>query len=223
MAVIHHHATLTPTKLELLTAWLPSQPWYRDGGGAPDLAKVGGFRLDDPDGRVGLEFMVVTDAATGTSYHAPMAYRDHELPGTGDALIGTAEHGALGHRWIYDGTRDPVLVTQLVALIQGEAEPQAQSITATPDPTVTSRPVTDIDTDLELTETGPVTATSTPAGTELHLADGTLTVWINRILHPGEQHDGPGVSAPWHLPDGTEARAAFVTARYQPRAHESSI
>lgn len=213
MAVIHH-TTLNPTKLELLAAWLPAQPWYRDGGGAPDLAKVGGFRLDDPAGRVGLEFMVVTDAATGTSYHAPMAYRDHELPGAEDALIGTTEHGVLGHRWVYDGARDPVLVTQLVALIQGQAEPQAQSITGTPDPTVTSRPATGPGPNLTLA--GPVTATSTPAGTELLLADGTLIVWINRVLHPGEDHDGPGVSAPWHLPDGTEARAPFITARHEP-------
>ena len=216
MAVIHHHASLTPTKLELLAAWLPAQPWFRNGGGAPDLAKAGGFRLDDPDGRVGLEFMVVTDAATGTSYHVPMAYRDRDLPGAGDALIGTAEHGALGHRWVYDGARDPVLVTQLVALIQGRAEPQAQSITDTPDSTVTSQPVPG--TDLTPTLTGPVPATSTPAGTELHLADGTLIVWIHRILHPGDDHDGPGVSAPWHLPDGTESRAPFVTARHQPPA-----
>ena len=218
MAVIHYHASLTPTKLELLAAWLPGQPWYRDGGAAPDLAKAGGFRLDDPDGRVGLEFMVATDAATGTSYHVPMTYRDHELPGAGDALIGTAEHGALGHRWIYDGARDPVLVTQLVALIQGEAEPQAQSITDTPDPTVTSRPATGTAIDLNLTVTGPVTATSTPAGTELHLADGTLIVWINRILRAGEHHDGPGVTAPWHLTDGTETRAPFITARFEPGA-----
>ena len=218
MAVIHYHASLTPTKLELLAAWLPGQPWYRDGGAAPDLAKAGGFRLDDPDGRVGLEFMVATDAATGTSYHVPMTYRDHELPGAGDALIGTAEHGALGHRWIYDGARDPVLVTQLVALIQGEAEPQAQSITDTPDPTVTSRPATGTAIDLNLSVTGPVTATSTPAGTELHLADGTLIVWINRILRAGEHHDGPGVTAPWHLTDGTETRAPFITARFEPGA-----
>ena len=55
MAVIHSHAALAPTKLELLAAWLPTQPWYRAGGPAPDLAKAGGFRLDDPAGRVGLE------------------------------------------------------------------------------------------------------------------------------------------------------------------------
>jgi len=48
-------------------------------------------------------------------------------------LIGTAEHGVLGRRWIYDGTRDPVLVTQLVALTQGQAEPQTQGASNTPD------------------------------------------------------------------------------------------
>lgn len=28
MAIIHH-TTMSPAKLELLTAWLPAQPWYR--------------------------------------------------------------------------------------------------------------------------------------------------------------------------------------------------
>src|SRR6202044_1103098 len=59
---------------------------------APDLARTGGFRLDDPDGAVGLEFMVVTDAATGASYHVPLTYRDSELPGAGNGLIGTSQH-----------------------------------------------------------------------------------------------------------------------------------
>ena len=61
-------------------------------------------------------------------------------PGADGGLIGTAEHGVLGRRWIYDGTHDPVLIAQLVALIQGEAEPQAQSVSNTPDPTVTVMP-----------------------------------------------------------------------------------
>lgn len=60
MAVILH-TTLKPTKLELLTSWLPSRPWYRGGMGGPKLAKAGGFRLDDPQGAVGIEFMVVND------------------------------------------------------------------------------------------------------------------------------------------------------------------
>jgi Maltokinase N-terminal cap domain len=82
MAVIHR-TTLTPGKLEMLSAWLPTQPWYRDAGRPPELDQAGGFRLDDPDGEVGLEFMAVTDAATGTTYHVPLAYRAHARPGDG--------------------------------------------------------------------------------------------------------------------------------------------
>jgi hypothetical protein len=62
MAVIHQ-THVKPTKLELLTAWLPTRPWYH-GPAEPELARAGGFRLDDPGGEVGIEFMVVTDALT---------------------------------------------------------------------------------------------------------------------------------------------------------------
>ena len=54
---------MTPGKLELLAAWLPARPWYLGTGHEPELAKAGGFRLDDPQGEVGIEFMVVTDAS----------------------------------------------------------------------------------------------------------------------------------------------------------------
>jgi AcrR family transcriptional regulator len=67
MAVIHR-TTVTPTKLELLTSWLPARAWY--AGGVPALVNAGGFRLDDPRGEVGIEFMVVTD----TSGAAPRTY-----------------------------------------------------------------------------------------------------------------------------------------------------
>src|SRR5256885_8713836 len=49
-----------------------------------------------------------------TTYQVPMTYRAHALAGTGGALIGTAEHGVLGHRWIYDAAHDPVLIAPLV-------------------------------------------------------------------------------------------------------------
>ena len=100
-----HHTTLKPTKLELLTEWLPTCPWYRGGAGQPLLTKVGGFRLDDPAGEVGIEFMVAAEGST--VYHVPLTYRGSPLEGMSDALIGTSEHGVLGLRWIYDGTRDP--------------------------------------------------------------------------------------------------------------------
>lgn len=59
---IIYGTTMNPGKLELLASWLPVQPWYLGTGRALELAKVGGFRLDDPQGEVGIEFMIVTDA-----------------------------------------------------------------------------------------------------------------------------------------------------------------
>lgn len=108
MAVVHN-TTLTPGKMELLAAWLPTQPWYA-GIEQPQLTKAGGFRLDDPDGEVGIEFMAVTDSSDDQAftYHVPLSYRGAPLDGADDALIGTTEHGVLGKRWVYDGAHDRV-------------------------------------------------------------------------------------------------------------------
>jgi Maltokinase N-terminal cap domain len=160
-----HRTTLAPGKLELLAKWLPDQPWYPGPGRRPELTRAGGFRLDDPAGEVGIEFAVVTDQSAGRvlAYLVPMTYRAQELRGAGGGLIGTARHGVLGDRWIYDGPRDPVLATQLAALVQGQAEPQAQTVSHTPDPTVIGYPATG----KAITVTGSPTVTSTESGTEL--------------------------------------------------------
>lgn len=226
MATIHS-TTMSPGKLELLHAWLAAQPWFRGTGRQPVLSKAGGFRLDDPQGAVGIEFMVVTDGSTdpAITYQVPLTYRGHALASAAGALIGTAEHGVLGHRWIYDGVHDPVLVAQLVALIQGDAEPQAQSVSDTPDPSVTSQRVTDG----AVTVTGSAVTASGPSGTDLRagiagadgLRNGDLTVRIHRILQPaaGTSPAGPAgrpcVSATWRRPDGTLARGTFASARYE--------
>ncbi len=83
--------------------------------------------------------MVVTDTSGGApvSYHVPLTYRGAPLDGAGEeALVGTAEHGVLGRRWVYDGVHDPLLVGQVRELLRGRSVPQAQSLTDTPDPTV---------------------------------------------------------------------------------------
>lgn len=225
MAIIHH-TTLVPGKIELLAAWLPAQPWYLHRGREPELTKIGGFRLDDPQGEVGIEFMVAADGSgdQAVTYHIPMTYRSRALDGASDGLIGTAEHGVLGHRWVYDGTCDPVLVARLVALIQGEAEPQAQSVSDTPDPTVTSHAVTSC----SLTTTGFLIAANSPSGTDLRVetarADGApgdqLTVRINRVLQPAGsvvlagQAWQPCIIGNWKLPDGAQVRGVFAAAQY---------
>ena len=227
MAIIHN-TTMSPSKLELLTLWLPAQPWYAGTGRVPELTKAGGFRLDDPQGQVGIEFMVVTDRSgdRATTYLVPLTYRAGALAGADDGLIGTAEHGVLGRRWIYDGTHDRVLVAQLVALIQGEAEPQAQGVSDTTDPTVIGQPAADgLLTVVEFT-----TAASSPSGTDLRVetagADGRpsgqLIVRVNRILQPdgclpqAAEAGQPCLSATWRLPDGTHVRGILATAQYTP-------
>ncbi|HEV7186563.1 MAG TPA: 1,4-alpha-glucan branching protein [Blastococcus sp.] len=132
MSTIHTGTTMAPTKLELLTGWLPKQPWYLGTGGPPQLRRAGGFRLDDPAGEVGIEFMVVGDGAEN-SYLVPMTYRGAPLPGADDALIGTSEHGILGTRWVYDAEHDPVALTQLLEFVAGRVEAQHQSRSDTPD------------------------------------------------------------------------------------------
>jgi hypothetical protein len=226
MAIVHK-TTLVPTKLELLAAWLPAQPWYRDPGQPPDLAGIGGFRLDDPAGAVGIEFMAVTDGSgeQTTTYQVPLTYRAGACAEAEAGLLGTAEHGVLGRRWIYDGVRDPVLAAQLVALIQGDAEAQAQRMSNTPDATVVSRPVTSG----HLTVTGSAVAADGPHGTDLRIktagADGAqgddLLVRVHRILQPDGGADpgagGPAwVAAPWRRPDGTQAHGIWATARPYP-------
>jgi hypothetical protein len=136
MATIHH-TTLAPTKLELLTGWLPQQPWYRTQETAPRLARAGGFRLDDPDGEVGIEFIVVTDAAGGgVAYATPLTYRGAPFEEAAAGLIGTLEHGVLGTRWVYDAAHDPVAAAQLLAFVTGVVEAQHASESDTLDPSV---------------------------------------------------------------------------------------
>ena len=155
-----------------------------------------------------------------SAYQVPLTYRARALAGADAGLIGTSEHGVLGHRWIYDGTRDPVLVAQLIALLQGTAGTQAQSVSNTPDPAVTVQLVGDG----SLTVTGPAVAADGPSATDLRVATasasgtrrGQLTVRVNRILKPAGGADQPGLSAPWRLPDGTQVRGILVTADYTP-------
>ena len=179
MAVIHN-TTMKPTKLELLAEWLPRQPWFT--GSADDLEKAGGFRLDDPAGEVGIEFMIVT-AGGGDAYLVPMTYRSGPIDGPDDALIGTSEHGVLGTRWIYDGARDSLRLDRLAALLRGETVAQAQSESNTADPSVRVDP----------------SPTVTSAAIRRRMDDAT------------PEPDRATVSAPWRRPDGKTERSVVAT------------
>ena len=115
-----HRATITPTKVELIAEWAPTQPWGPVTAGPIDL--IGSYRFDDPDGRVGMETHLVT--ADGALLQVPLTYRDEPLDQADDALITQMQHSVLGTRWVYDGLRDPLFVVLLAGVTmtgQGEA------------------------------------------------------------------------------------------------------
>ena len=119
MAFVFHDATLEPGKLELIEAWLPSQPWF-PGGSVARIA--GAYRFDDPAGEVGLEGQLVR-LEDGSIVHAPLSYRAAPLDGAEAFLVGTTEHSALGTRWVYDASGDPVWATALAtAILTGATE-----------------------------------------------------------------------------------------------------
>ncbi|MFD8145003.1 1,4-alpha-glucan branching protein [Streptomyces sp. NPDC059708] len=214
MAVIHR-TTMKPGKRELLTAWLPTRPWYAGASAAPELTGAGGFRIDDPQGEVGIEFMVVTEASAGepVAYLVPLTYRGAPLEGAGEGLIGTSEHGVLGTRWIYDGAHDPVLTERLLALLAGSAEPQDQNVSGSPDPTVVPETA-----EGALTPGAAVVAVEDgPGGTRLAVEAGgrSLTLELVRVLEPGRTDPGAlgRLTAGWELPDGSRPRGSLAVLR----------
>jgi hypothetical protein len=112
---VHHPATIVPTKMELLRAWVPDQPWLGDAD-ASRLSKLGSYRFDDPHGEVGMETHLL-GTADGQVLQVPLTYRGEPRACAGDSLISTMTHTTLGNRWIYDGCHDPVYVAALVATI----------------------------------------------------------------------------------------------------------
>src|SRR5690242_2142637 len=211
MATIHR-TTLVPSKIELVTAWLPDQPWYDGAAGRPRLERAGGFRLDDPAGKVGIEFAFLTDASTAATYHVPLSYRGAPLDGGDQALIGTAEHGVLGRRWVYDATRDPVAVAQLLALLQGEAQAQAQSVSDTPDLSIGTRPARA--GRLSPSGTAEVTSTDRLTRVTVPVVEAAEPVVVDVVRVLGAAAEAPGwVAADWQRPDGSAARGRVILAR----------
>jgi hypothetical protein len=115
MALIHK-ATLTPSKLELLAAWLPGRSWHT--GSVDELELVAAYRFDDPAGAVGIETLLVRSGDEPV-HQVPLTYRAGPLEGGEAWLVGTSEHSVLGERWIYDAAGDPIYAEALTSAILG--------------------------------------------------------------------------------------------------------
>ena len=108
-------AELRPTKIELLSRWVPTQSWANDVD-TSILEQVGAFRFDDPDGEVGVETHLLRNK-DGQVIQVPLTYRATALDGAEDSLITTMHHSVLGERWVYDASVDPVFARTLAATI----------------------------------------------------------------------------------------------------------
>lgn len=124
MALLYS-AEITPTKIELLTEWAPTQPWFVGDADQP-VTNVGAYRFDDPEGQVGIETILIT-AGTGPVLQVPVTYRDAPLAGAEDYLITTMQHSVLGERWVYDATGDPAyLAAVATAALTGGRQAELQ-------------------------------------------------------------------------------------------------
>ncbi|UWX97579.1 1,4-alpha-glucan branching protein GlgB [Arthrobacter zhaoxinii] len=114
---------LTPSLPEILTAWLPEQRWFPAKGREVLLDRVGGIRLEDPAGEVGLEvhLIAVVSGDRRDVISVPVSYRTVPAPELEASLLGRAQHEDLGERWLYDATADPVFVTAWLELMRSQA------------------------------------------------------------------------------------------------------
>jgi hypothetical protein len=120
MALVHH-ATLDPSKQQLVEGWLPSQQWAQ---GRQVTKKIGEYRFDDPEGEVGVE-TIVWSLDDGSLVQTPLTYRAAPLPEAQGSFIGTSEHSVLGTRFVYDGCGDPVWAATLAtAILTGGTQAQ---------------------------------------------------------------------------------------------------
>lgn len=113
MALLHN-AQLSPSKLELLSGWVPSQPWW--AWNQASLEAVGAYRFDDPADEVGIETHLLR-VAGGPIVQVPLTYRGAPLESAQAALISTMQHSVLGRRWVYDACFDPVYASALATTI----------------------------------------------------------------------------------------------------------
>lgn len=197
MALIHN-ATLSPTKVELLAAWLPGRSWYQGAPGAP-VERVASYRFDDPEGEVGIETLLVT-AGDGPTYQVPLTYRGAPLEGGDDWLVGTLEHSTLGSRWVYDATGDLVYAEALAqAVLTGSG--QAQEFIDNDGRLEPRRPsmaimTSNISTDFAEARAVTTILGTTPADPAL-IATDKLTLTVPRRLHHAVSAPGAVLFGTW--------------------------
>jgi hypothetical protein len=208
---ILHQATVSPTKLEALTAWLPTRSWAA-GVDVGSLTRLGWYRFDDPAGAVGIETLLV-GCGDGAVLQVPLTYRGAPLAGADDALVATLEHSVLGRRWAYDGCADPVAVQALLtAILTGghEAALEYHSEAGIEPREPTTRVVGSGTPPVALPELTAVTCADEPDGTVV--SAGTFALTVRRRLD-GPEPPTAGAQTLHGTWPGTGSPVLLATAR----------
>ncbi|WP_109473797.1 1,4-alpha-glucan branching protein GlgB [Ornithinimicrobium cavernae] len=226
-------ATLTPSFAEFLPGWVASQRWYTGKGRTPVLRRLGGYRLEDPAGEVGIDTHLVVDESgpAPVVYHVPFTYRGEPAPELHTALVATVEHSELGTRWIYDACHDPVYVQALADLMHSAASVGAEGSRVSGGATRAAaegpRPVVRRSAVLvgEQSNTSIIVETGEPGGS------APVIIKVFRVLHPGENPDVAvqtalaeagstlvprpvgWVTGTWTQPDGSPAEGHLAFAQ----------
>jgi hypothetical protein len=208
MAILHR-ATLTPSKIELLTAHVMAFPSLRNTS-VSDFSLLGSYRFDDPADKVGMEAHLVS-AGSGPVIHIPLTYREAPMVGAEDWLIDTMEHSVLGTRWIYNACGDAVYVQELVrAILTGDS--QVEQFVETADGPVL-RPSTASVVGSGVAE-APVPHVDSVQGAfdgnDTVIAAGGLEIVVRHILTESVSTTGPMLTGTW---PGSETPVALAYIR----------
>jgi hypothetical protein len=126
---ILYRAQLIPSKMELLSAWVPPQSWCGTSADLHTLDAAGAYRFDDPEGEVGIETFLLR-SADGQIFQVPLTYPSAAIDGAEATLVGTTQHSVLGERWVYDACGDPVYAQALAsAILSGGTEADLEVVT----------------------------------------------------------------------------------------------
>jgi hypothetical protein len=195
MAILHR-ATLTPSKLEVLSAHISGQPWFSSTE-PPAFRIIGTYRFDDPGGEVGVETHLFT-AGDGPVIQIPLTYRGAPRQGADESLIATMEHSVLGRRWIYNACNDPVYVAELLRSILTGGN-QVEQFVETADGPVFFEPTARV-----LGSGGAGTSvptidsvTSILGGSNTIIAAGGVEIVVRHLLTESADVNGHSLSGSW--------------------------
>lgn len=196
MALIHS-ATLNPSKIDLLRAWVPEQPWTGSAD-TSSLDHIDAYRFDDPDGEVGIETHLLR-TADGSVLQVPLTYRGAPLAGAEAFLISTMDHSVLGERWVYDACCDPAYVLALATTIRtGGTEAALEFANPGSAKEVTTHVVGSGSGEVPSIDAVTCsTVTCSTVGSETTITSGPLELTVVRVVDAAAEFGGLTLTGTW--------------------------